>query len=73
VIQLSSKSKSKDDVKVDVAVQDPTVEELAERLGVKPWQIAGLMKAQGWAPGKRIDESEFKAKLAAWTNGPMAR
>lgn len=74
MIQLSSKTKGKEDVKVDtVPVRDPTVEELAERLGVKPWQMAGLLRAQGWAPGKRVSEKEFQAKLVAWLNGPMAR
>lgn len=57
----------------ETAAQLPTVDELAEKLGLKPWQKAGLFKAQGWAPGKRVSEQDFRTALAVWMKGPMAR
>ncbi|OUM99978.1 MAG: hypothetical protein BAA04_01635 [Firmicutes bacterium ZCTH02-B6] len=72
---MSGKTKeAKENVRSQpAATLEPTVDELAERLGLKPWQKAGLFRAQGWAPGKRVSEQEFKAKLAAWMKGPMSR
>lgn len=72
---MANKGKeSKEKARAEASLaQNPTVEELAARLNVPPWQMAGLLKAQRWAPGKRVTEREFKAKLTAWLNGPMAR
>lgn len=52
---------------------DPTIEELAEKLDVKAWQLAGLKAAHGWGAGKRLPEAEFREKLSAWLSGPTAR
>lgn len=50
-----------------------TIEELAAKLNVKPWQLEGLKAAYGWGAGKRLTESEFREKLTAWLSGPTAR
>lgn len=47
------------------------VEEFAEARGVKPWELAGLRRAQGWAEGKRVDASAFDRALAAFRQRPM--
>ena len=50
-----------------------TVEELATKYKTKPWQLAGLKVANGWAAGKRVTEAEYKERLAAWLAALMSR
>lgn len=35
------------------------VEALAAARGLKPWYLAGLRRAAGWAPGKQVGPDEF--------------
>lgn len=44
---------------------------LAERLGLPQWQRRGLNIHKGWATGKQVTESAFRAALTAWLAGPM--
>lgn len=39
------------------------VETLANNAGLKPWQLAGLRQATGWADGKQVTLSEFAAAV----------
>lgn len=52
---------------------DPTIEELAQKLGVKGWALEGVKKAYGWGQGKRLPEAEFREKMETWLSGPMHR
>lgn len=52
---------------------NPTIEELAEKLGVKTWALEGAKRAYGWGAGKRLPESDFRAQIEAWLKGPMHR
>lgn len=49
------------------------VEELAQRLGTPAWTLRGTMAAYGWAAGKHLTESEFKAAVQNWLAAPMGR
>ena len=37
-----------------------------EELDVPDWKVAGMMAAMGWATGKVVVESEFKAAVKAF-------
>lgn len=47
------------------------VEMLAEAAGLKPWKLAGLLRAQRWADGKQVTPAEFAAALARFEQRPM--
>lgn len=47
------------------------VEDLASRLGIKDWELAGIMRMQGWAPGKWVSEKEIESALTAFGERPM--
>lgn len=49
-----------------------SIEELAERHGVPDWAMAGLKVRMGWATGKQVEESEFRAALESFLRGPLA-
>lgn len=42
------------------------VEDLATEYGITPASLAGLRRATGWAPGKQVSPSEFKAAAEAF-------
>lgn len=43
-----------------------SVTELAAAAAIKPWELAGLMRAAGWAEGKYLAPSVFAKALAAF-------
>jgi hypothetical protein len=47
------------------------VEDLAGKKGLKPWYIAGLRRAAGWAPGKKVSEAEFKKAVDKFNKRPQ--
>lgn len=47
------------------------VTELAAAAGVRPWELAGLMRAAGWAEGKQCSPSVFSLGLNAFRNRPQ--
>ena len=47
------------------------VEELAAGARLKPWELAGLMRAAGWAPGKQVTVKVFEQAVAAFRNRPQ--
>lgn len=47
------------------------VEELAEAEGIKSWEVAGLMRAAGWSPGKQVTAGEFDLALARFRKRPQ--
>lgn len=51
---------------------DPTIEELAAANKVKPWVMAGVMKANNWAAGKRLSKEEFDRAVVGWLKSPMS-
>ncbi|MCL6612628.1 MAG: hypothetical protein K6T66_13925 [Peptococcaceae bacterium] len=48
-----------------------TIEDLAERLRVPVWVMAGLKAAYGWGEGKMLTESQFVKEKDAWLARPM--
>lgn len=55
--------------KSTVPVEDITV--LAENDNIPAWELAGIMKAAGWAEGKRISGDEFTAAVKKFRNRPQ--
>ena len=47
------------------------VEELAEKAGIKTWEVAGLMRAAGWAPGKQVTKEDFDQTLDRFRKRPQ--
>jgi hypothetical protein len=47
------------------------VAELATAAGVKEWELAGLMRAAGWAEGKECTPEVFARALAAFRARPQ--
>ncbi|OQY20079.1 MAG: hypothetical protein B6I36_02220 [Desulfobacteraceae bacterium 4572_35.1] len=39
------------------------VESLAVDLSIPPWELAGMMRAAGWAEGKQVTADEFADAL----------
>jgi len=60
---LAKKKKSKPEIM--------PVEELAEAEGIKSWEVAGLMRAAGWAPGKQVSKGEFDLALGRFRRRPQ--
>ena len=48
-----------------------TIEQAAATLNTPDWAAAGLAVREGWALGKLVTLSEYKARLDAWLNGPL--
>lgn len=44
---------------------------LAAAAGVKEWELAGLMRAAGWAEGKECSPEVFARALAAFRTRPQ--
>ena len=44
---------------------------LAEKSALPSWELAGLMQAAGWAPGKQITETAFNDALKRFRNRPL--
>jgi hypothetical protein len=47
------------------------VEELAGHAGITSWELAGLMRAAGWAPGKQATKEEFGRALDRFRKRPQ--
>ena len=47
------------------------VEELAEAKNIKSWEVAGLMRAAGWAPGKQVTKEDFDQTLGRFRRRPQ--
>lgn len=47
------------------------VEELAAMASVKEWELAGLMRAAGWAAGKECSPALFARALTAFRSRPQ--
>lgn len=47
------------------------VEHLAKEKNIKTWELAGLMRAAGWAPGKQVAEGEFDLALNKFRRRPQ--
>lgn len=47
------------------------VDDLAQRLRLADWELAGLMRAAGWATGKQVSEDEFLATLQRFRQRPQ--
>lgn len=47
------------------------VEELAVRLGVRDWKLAGIMRNQKWVPGKSVTEKEFLRAAVEFDGRPI--
>jgi hypothetical protein len=56
----------------DPASFGPTIEELAAANKVKPWVMAGVMKENTWAAGKRMPEEDFLKAVESWLKSPMS-
>ncbi|MDR3561904.1 MAG: hypothetical protein P4N59_10785 [Negativicutes bacterium] len=61
-----------DQVQTNIPDLPPTIEELAAKLKTKTWVIAGVMKANKWATGKRMTEDEFTKAVAGWLKSPVS-
>lgn len=48
-----------------------TIEDLAQRLQVPGWVMAGVKVANGWGEGKMLTEAEFIKAKEAWLKRPM--
>lgn len=44
---------------------------LAEKRTLPTWELAGLMQAAGWAPGKQVTETAFDDALTRFRNRPL--
>jgi len=44
---------------------------LAEKRALPPWELAGLMQAAGWAPGKQVTETAFDDALTRFRTRPL--
>jgi hypothetical protein len=47
------------------------VEELAAESGLPAWKLAGIMRAQRWAPGKAVTAAAFDTAAASFNNRPV--
>lgn len=47
------------------------VEDLAAASGMPPHAVAGICRANGWAPGRQVTAAEFEAARAAYASRPM--
>lgn len=47
------------------------VSELAAAAGLPAWELAGLARAAGWAPGKQVTEADFAAALERFRARPQ--
>lgn len=47
------------------------VETLAAAAGVRPWELAGLMRAARWSPGKQVAEATFEDALNRFRKRPQ--
>lgn len=47
------------------------VKVLAKEAGVPDWEMAGLMKAAGWAPGKHVSRDRFQAAVTSFRSRPQ--
>lgn len=47
------------------------VKALAGAAGVPAWELAGLMRAAGWADGKQVTPAAFGAAMAKFRNRPQ--
>lgn len=47
------------------------VEEAAIKEFVPGWELAGIRRALGWAPGKLVTEEEFKSAVKRFRNRPQ--
>lgn len=47
------------------------VEDLAKKEGFQPWYLAGLRRAAGWKPGKKVSEAEFKKAVEKFNKRPQ--
>ena len=47
------------------------VEELAAAKNIESWELAGLMRAAGWAQGKQVSEDEFDLALGGFRKRPQ--
>lgn len=54
-------------------ILDPSIEELAQKLNIPKWVMAGAKHFYKWGAGKRMPEKEFIRKIEDWQKGPMYR
>lgn len=47
------------------------LDELARDNGMKPYELAGLCRAMGWAAGKQVTAAEFNQAAEAFKSRPM--
>ncbi len=47
------------------------VEDLAKEHGIKSWELAGPMRAAGWAAGKQVTKTRFQQALNAFRHRPQ--
>ncbi|MBW2596984.1 MAG: hypothetical protein JRC93_13665 [Deltaproteobacteria bacterium] len=62
---VSLKPKAKALVKINLS----PIEELGR--DIKPWELAGLMRAAGWAEGKQVTAGDFKLALTKFRQRPQ--
>lgn len=47
----------------EVAMTVFPVEDLVKNMNLKPWYLASLRQATGWAVGKQVTEAEFNTAM----------
>lgn len=62
------KTKKSDRLKEDELLP---VETVAKEAGLPDWEIAGLMRAAGWLPGKQVTAGEFDFALTKFRKRPQ--
>ncbi|BCS55195.1 hypothetical protein [Geobacter sp. SVR] len=48
------------------------IEALAAERGMPAYAVAGMCRANGWAPGKHLTAADFEAAMEAYRNRPMS-
>lgn len=51
--------------------EELNVAALAEKHSLPSWELAGLMKAAGWAPGKQVTDTAFQNALSKFRKRPQ--
>lgn len=62
-------AKKKEMEKEKEKLEDVEVHALAS--SVPDWEVAGLMRAAGWAPGKQVTKTVFNDTLEKFRNRPQ--
>lgn len=58
--------------KMDAGAVLKSAEDWAVEKQTKPYVLAGVMQAAGWAEGRVMSEAVFDGTVATWLNSPVS-